>query len=259
MGHESRLAQDPLSPRSRAFLYGESVFTTLRVEDGHVHFAAKHLERLKKSAEWLWPGSSRQVDELWELQKPVGKTGVWRLTLFAMQYDRQILLSETPHLELDSAWSEGLPSTADFSAVSVVCAARSPEWPSYLKSGDYLARLVASRHLRAPAIPLFLVDGKVAEFLHANVFLWTGDKFLTPPAGPDVLDGVGRGRLIELLQRLGVGLEETPITREDLATAQSIWAVNALRGVVELAAIDSRPLTGHALRNQIQALFFSRS
>lgn len=176
-----------------------------------------------------------------------------------MQYDRQILLNETPHLELDSAWSEGLPSSADFVAVSVPCAARSADWPSFLKSGDYLARLVASRHLKAPAIPLFTVGEFVAEFLHANVFLWTGEKFLTPPAGPDVLDGVGRARLVELLQRLGVALEETPITRDDLATATSIWAVNAVRGVVELAAIDARALTGHALRSQIQALFFSRS
>jgi len=259
MTSDTRLAQDPSLPRSRAFLFGESVFTTLRVENGGVYFANRHLQRLKESAEWLWPGTVGQIDELWSNLKPPGKNGVWRLTLFAMQIDRKMRVEEIPHLEIDSSWSEGLPMSASFVAKTVKAPARAKDWPAFLKSGDYLARLVAARHLAKTEIPLYLVNDEVCEFLHSNLFVWKDNQLLTPPTGPDVLAGLGRERLMEAATQLGVACVEKVLSVNDLKAAQSVWAVNAVRGIVEVEAIDAKIVAGHALKESLQRKFFSRT
>ncbi|MFP5490739.1 MAG: aminotransferase class IV [Bacteriovoracia bacterium] len=259
MTSDSRLAQDPFRPRSRAFLFGESVFTTLRVENGVVYFAERHLQRLKESAEWLWPGTVGQIDELWSNLKPPGKNGVWRLTLFAMQIDRKMRVEEIPHLEIDSSWSEGLPQAGSFLAKTVKAPARAKDWPPFLKSGDYLSRLVAARHLAKNEIPLYLVNDEVCEFLHANLFLWIDNQLYTPPTGPDVLAGLGRERLMEVATQLGIPCVEKVLLLNDIKAAQSVWAINAVRGIVEVEAIDAKKVEGHALKDSLQRNFFSRS
>lgn len=259
MTSDSRLAQDPSLPRSRAFLFGESVFTTLRVENSEVFFAEKHLRRLKESAEWLWPGTASQIDQLWSNLKPPGKTGVWRLTLFVMQLERKLRLEDTAHLEIDSSWSEGLPQDSSFVAKTVKASARAKDWPAFLKSGDYLARLVAARHLAKTEIPLYVVNDEVCEFLHANLFVWIDNQLFTSPTGPDVLAGLGRERLMEVATQIGVKVIEKKLTVADIHAAQSIWAVNAVRGIVEVEAIDAKIVEGHALRESLQRKFFSRT
>lgn len=250
MGHDTR------QERTRAFLYGESVFTTMRVENGRIFLADAHRKRLLESAEWLWPGTASQVERLWSSLTPPGTTGTWRITLTAQASSRQLRLVEPAELLLDDWWTPELPAKQNWKARTVRAAARPIEWPAFLKTGDYLARLVAARKVAADEIPLFHVKEKICEFLHANVFFWDGRGFHTPLLGPDVLAGLGRARFIEILKATKISVNERDIGLDELASFKSTLAVNAVRGLVSVDTIDGSKAVGHPLMETWQRNFF---
>jgi branched-subunit amino acid aminotransferase/4-amino-4-deoxychorismate lyase len=250
MGHDTR------QERTRAFLYGESVFTTMRVENGRIFFADAHQKRLFESAEWLWPGTVSQVERLWSSLIPPGESGTWRITLTAQTTSRQLRLVEPPELLLDDWWTPELPALQNWKARTVRAAARPSEWPAFLKTGDYLARLVAARKVAVDEIPLFHVKEKICEFMHANVFFWDGRGFHTPSLGPDVLAGLGRARFVAMLQSAKIPLSEREISLEELPTFRSALAVNAVRGLINVDMIDEREGLRHPLLATWQRNFF---
>jgi branched-subunit amino acid aminotransferase/4-amino-4-deoxychorismate lyase len=250
MGHDTR------QERTRAFLYGESVFTTMRVENGRIFFADAHQKRLFESAEWLWPGTVSQVERLWSSLIPPGESGTWRITLTAQTTSRQLRLVEPPELLLDDWWTPELPAPQNWKARTVRAAARPSEWPAFLKTGDYLARLVAARKVAVDEIPLFHVKEKICEFMHANVFFWDSRGFHTPSLGPDVLAGLGRARFVAMLQSAKIPLTEREISLEELTTFKSTLAVNAVRGLISVDRIDEREGLRHPLLATWQRTFF---
>ncbi len=252
---DSLAKQDGLK-RSRAFLLGESVFTSLRVVAGKPLFLPLHFERLRQSAEWLWPETSSQLDELFQtISFPEGD-GVLRLTLFAMQEGRQLRPSDIPLLHLDQQFWAGLPVRETPRARLVKCPPRPSEWPSFLKTGDYLARLVAARHLAAEEIPLFHVGDTVTEFIHANLLLWDGGSFITPKPGADTLDGVGLRRFRSLCRHLGIRLLEREVHVTEVKKYRTAFALNAVRGLVPVRALDECELVAHPLELKLTEAFF---
>jgi branched-subunit amino acid aminotransferase/4-amino-4-deoxychorismate lyase len=73
-------------------------------------------------------------------------------------------------------------------------------WPSYLKAGSYLETILAQKKFIQPGDDdlLFLShDETVYESSVANIFVCRHDKLYTAPAGPNVLEGVMRRRVLE--------------------------------------------------------------
>lgn len=68
-------------------------------------------------------------------------------------------------------------------------------------------------------------DGEVTETNLSNLIARFGDRWLTPPVSSGCLPGVYRESMLEQ----GV-IEESPLTREDLASADEIAVTNAVRG-----------------------------
>jgi branched-subunit amino acid aminotransferase/4-amino-4-deoxychorismate lyase len=242
--------------RTRAFLYGESVFTSVRVEAGEASFYPQHRERLLKSAEWLWPNTTQQAKRLLDSLTVPSGSGVWRLTFTAQAQARSALPEARPELILDEWWSEEISVLAPMQVRLVECAPRLASWPAFLKAGEYLSRLVAARGLLPQEIPLFFVGSEICEFLHANVFVFDGKIWFTPPAGPNVLDGIGRARLLDMLTSMGEKVVQAPLTVAQLSQFPHMIAVNAVRGVIPVATIDSRPVLGHPILAEIQNNFF---
>lgn len=249
MSNESRLDLRVNFNRTRAFLYGESVFTTIRVEDGRPLFEKWHFERLLKSAEWLWPNTAQQAQKLLENLKPPGLRGVWRLTLTAQVKTRDS--QEEMELILDDWWNEVIPEVKDLNLVNVRSPARPESWPSFLKSGDYLSRMVASRHLKPDEVPLFHVNEKICELLHANIFFIRDQKIITPPLSNNTLEGLGRRRVMQLFN-----VEESELSVRELADITAAFGVNALRGIMPIDKIDGKKLERHPIMSDLQREFF---
>jgi branched-subunit amino acid aminotransferase/4-amino-4-deoxychorismate lyase len=249
MSNESRLDLRVNFNRTRAFLYGESVFTTIRVEEGRPLFEKWHFERLLKSAEWLWPNTAQQAQSLIENLRPPGLRGVWRLTLTAQVKTRDS--QDEMELILDDWWSEDIPEAKELILKNVKSPARPESWPSFLKSGDYLSRMVASRHLKSDEVPLFHVENKICELLHANIFFIRDQKMITPPLSNNTLEGLGRRRVLQMFK-----VEECELNVDELTQISSAFGVNALRGIMPVEKIDGKKLERHPIINELQREFF---
>ncbi len=74
-------------------------------------------------------------------------------------------------------------------------------------------------------------EGKVLEASSSNLFLFKGDRWITPPISDGCVDGVMRRVLLELLSKEDIRLEERSVYPQDLKGADEVLLCNAVRGI----------------------------
>jgi branched-chain amino acid aminotransferase len=84
-------------------------------------------------------------------------------------------------------------------------------------------------------------QGYVAECTGENLFLVKGGKIRTSPQAA-VLEGITRSSLISLAGDLGLAVEETPLSRDQLYSADEVFVCGTAAEVVALREIDCRTI-----------------
>jgi branched-subunit amino acid aminotransferase/4-amino-4-deoxychorismate lyase len=226
---------------TRTFSNGESVFTTMRVEDGHAFFLTAHRQRLQQSVEWLWPQWRGMFETGWDeamATLPTGH-GVWR-----------VALSGNGSLKFHTLWHEGVSA---YTPTELVCAespSREVSRPAFLKLPDYEARQKVS------LAGLYVFNGLVCEMLYHNVVFLKDQTFHTPTRGPQVLAGIGRARFGDWAKSSGWKWVERAISRSELPSFEAAFAVNAVRGVASIASIDGHGYRAHPVEEMLRREFF---
>jgi branched-chain amino acid aminotransferase len=85
------------------------------------------------------------------------------------------------------------------------------------------------------------MDGNVTEGPGFNVFVVTDGKLATPDRG--VLEGITRGAVIELCEKLGVACEVRTVPLEELRNADEIFISSTAGGVIGVTRLDGRILS----------------
>ncbi|MBI4226707.1 MAG: aminotransferase class IV family protein, partial [Candidatus Omnitrophica bacterium] len=83
-------------------------------------------------------------------------------------------------------------------------------------------------------------QGLLTEGTVSNLFLVRRGQLLTPPVWGGALPGVVRQAVCRLARRLKISVEETPVTRHELYTAEEAFVTNSLVGVVAIRVADGR-------------------
>ena len=236
--------------QNRAFLYGESVFTTMRVSEGQAFDQEEHLDRLEKGVEFVF-GPFEEGDSWRELFRQrfieelckITTTKVVRITVYRAQTMSGLrqgmmaakdlhfstisspLATEHLHLRLSTCPSFNRPSW----------------WPSFLKAGDYLPTILSQRKYLSPGFDdlLFLSDtGTTLESSIANIFVVRHNKLFTAPVGPQVLDGVMRKKVIDQHSPLFTSVRFEGSTLQQLHCADAVFGSNSVRGVFLIDRIN---------------------
>jgi branched-subunit amino acid aminotransferase/4-amino-4-deoxychorismate lyase len=97
---------------------------------------------------------------------------------------------------------------------------------------------------------LLAPGGWVAEAGIWSLFWWEGDRLCAPPLALGVLPGVARSRIGELVE-----LHERRIGRAGL-DGRPLLLANAVRGIVEVVALDGVPVPSEAATRELQARFW---
>ena len=74
----------------------------------------------------------------------------------------------------------------------------------------------------------------------SNLFLVRRGGLVTPPVWVGALPGVTRQAVCRLARRLTLSVEETPVTRHELYTAEEAFVTNSLVGVAAIRVADGR-------------------
>lgn len=245
--------QAKLACNDSAVLFGDSLFETLKAQDGHIQFLDQHLDRLELAARLLnFPCDrpalrSALLETVERLPTPLARL---RLTLSRGPMTGLTLPSpESGHFFISAAPYQEPEAVERQQGVFCVFAPNHRVNPlshlPQLKRGNYADCLYAADYARSKGAreALFQTnDGQVLEGATSNLFIIKNDTLFTPPAGELVLAGIIRRQVLLAAQDLGLSFEERPISAEELFNADETFLTNSLVGLLPIAQIESRTL-----------------
>jgi len=239
-------------------MYGESVFTTLRLVDGDLKDWNLHFERLKKSSEFLYGPFEEKEEWIFILKNRLESAlseffgnKVLRITLYREQargLNRQEIISING-LKIHINASDLDPLRFENKNLKLrTCPAISRPywWPSFLKAGNYLETILSQKMYMKPMDDdLLFLSSKdtVLESSVANIFIVRHMKLYTPPLGPNVLEGVMRKKVLDVALDYFEDVEEDETSIEQLLKADAVFGSNSVRGLFLVDRIDDYEIT----------------
>jgi branched-chain amino acid aminotransferase len=256
----------------QGFLFGASVYETVRTYGGRPFLLDRHLERLARSArsihmdpEAFLPGLRARIDRA----LAAASHGDSRLRIIvtrgrgSLLYDLEV--SDHPTVvviveALEPASPEDRERGVTAAVVSVrrnSALALDPAIKSSNLLNNFLAA-VEARHLGADEALMLNERGELAEGSSANLFLVTEEQVRTPPPSAGLLDGITRGFVLDLCRRENIPVEESVLLPQALYAADEIFLTSTTREVLPVRRCDGRTVasgTVGPLTRRIQEAF----
>jgi branched-chain amino acid aminotransferase len=240
----------------RGFLYGDSVFETVRTYDGRPFALGEHLARLERSAERVLISMPVTRDTLArEVQAAVTEAGN------PESYVRIIVTRGSGPLGLDLGFevnplrvvivaSLSPPSADAYDKGIAVVTYRTHRVTEATeaagaKVGNYLVAVLATQHAAAQGAGEALIvdaDGHVVEGATSNVFAVVGSSLVTPPEEAGILAGITRARVLEVARELGLPIELRPLGVDELRGANEAFISSSIRELLPVVRLDGQPL-----------------
>jgi branched-chain amino acid aminotransferase len=265
LGRAVAPSEASVSAFDRGFLYGDSVYETLRTSGGEPVALAEHLHRLELSAEGIL------------MQLPFSKlqlTTAMRSTVEAAKnLDSKVRVVVTRGggpMALDTRKSHGpllviyveplvtpAPEEYERGLAAVIVDYRGHNRDMFapsLKTGNYLPSILALRAAidqKADDAIMVNAHGHVAEAAASNIFMVSEDVLTTPSLDTGVLSGITRQTVLRLARELGLSVQERAVLPEELHAAAEVFLTSSVRGVMPVTRLDNRvvgepgPDSGH--------------
>jgi branched-subunit amino acid aminotransferase/4-amino-4-deoxychorismate lyase len=245
-----------------AFLYGDSLFETIKARQQQILLLDQHLERIERSAQLLdfpCPRAAiatalRQLSL--RLNTPASRI---RLTLSRGPYQGLVrppheqgwfLLTAVPYDEINERRREQGLSCCLAPNQRVNPFSHLPQ----LKHGNYADCLYARDHARRQqADEALFVDhhGNLLEGATSNLFAVIDNQLITPPLGNLVLNGMMRRQVIDAASELGIPCSESPLPLADAIKANEVFICNSLIDLVPVSTIDGKSINRGGLWKEI--------
>lgn len=241
----------------RGFLYGDSVFETLRTYGGRPFALDEHVARLERSARLVsirMPLSGAEISA--EIRRAIELGG------FPESYVRAMITrGQGQRLGLDPALAhsplrvvivsplEPLPADKYQRGIFAITyrtqrVADGTE-ATGAKLGNYLIAVLATEAARAAdAEEALLVDreGNVLEGATSNVFAVRAGRLLTPPIALGILPGITRAHVLLLARELSLDVEERPLFVSELAGLDELFISSSIRELVPVVRVDGQAI-----------------
>lgn len=231
---------------NRGFLYGDSVFETVKILDGKILFLEDHYFRLMSAMRIV------------RMEIPMN---------FTMEYfEEQLLslaaaenLSASSRARISIYRNEGgfyLPKDNNVSFLITVQPLENSVYRiekekyevelykdfvvakhllSTIKSSNRMINVTGSIFADENGYDNCLLindDKNVIEALNGNLFMLMGNKLITPPISEGCLNGVMRKQILALAKKIeAIEVEEAPISPFDLQKADELFVTNVIRGI----------------------------
>lgn len=242
--------------KNRAFLYGDSIFETLRVNNRKILFFDEHLQRLVNGMRVL----KYDIPKIFTTQKhyleeyiinllnrnKIFKSSRIRITVF--RKNGGLYTPKTN--EVDFIISASQINSNCFALndnglqLGIFKDAKKPiNIFSKYKTANSLLFTLASVFKNENNYDDCIIlneKGTIAETTSSNIFLVYENKLLYPPVSDGCIDGIMRNEIIKIAKINDVVCEERSISEEDLFTASEIFLTNSISGIQWVAAFNHK-------------------
>ena len=234
----------PFDLGDRGLTLGDGLFETIAVFSGRPAALGQHWRRLETAAAEIGLPVDRElfVAEIEALLGEIGRAdAVIRYTVTRGGGARGLALPAESRPNVIAAASP-YPADALYAPVRLasVPVRRNPtSFASRAKTLSYLDSVLAfdtAKRACADDALMLNTDGRIASTAMANLFALVDGELVTPPVSEGVLPGIVRGIVLSE----GFGAVERPLTLEDFAGAEAVFATNSVRLVMPVTSIDGR-------------------
>jgi branched-chain amino acid aminotransferase len=238
----------------RGFLYGDSVFETLRTYRGVPFELREHLARLARSAALVFIelpvtieqleaevvaaiGAGQNAESYVRLMVTRGQGALGLDPGLAARPTRVIIVQPlsppAPELYSRGIAAIGYRTLRQVDATSAAGA----------KIGNYLISVLAMREARrVGALEALIVDGAggVLEGGSSNLFLVEGGRLVTPDVSAGILAGITRAHVLAVAAELGIAVELATPTLERAYAADELFISSSIRELMPVIRLDDR-------------------
>jgi branched-chain amino acid aminotransferase len=234
------------------FLFGDSIYETLRTYRQKPFLFSRHFERLRRSARAVF------------MEVPVTRERLYTETLRTLQAagdasERRLRITvtrgvgdvgpdpgscEAPNVIIFATPLPNLPATVYDDGVDVIVSSffRSRQLGD-AKTGNLLRSVLAVREARAAgafeAITL-TSEGKISDGITSNICLIQNSTLLTPSAETGILEGITRAVVLDLARRDGIMVIEGIFDVSEIEKSSELFLTSSTRGVVPIVRVSGK-------------------
>ena len=232
---------------NRGFLYGDSVFESIRIVNNKIIFWEDHYMRLMSSMRIIRieiPQSYTPDFFKVQITNTISKvnpsfTGRVRLTIFrdgggyyAPELSSPSFIINCSVIDSDEFYLKDSEFKVDLFKDYYI----QNDLLSNLKTNNKLINVLAGIYANENNLDnCILLNNKknVTEFLNGNLFIVRENKIITPNLDSGCLKGIMRKKIIEYVKLIPeFSIEETVISPFDLLSANEIWLTNSISGII---------------------------
>lgn len=239
----------------RGLHYGDGLFETILLHNGHLCQWQRHCNRLIDGAKRLeipMPNLAQLVAEITAITNGI-ENGVLKLLLIrgsggrgyrppsAPAPHRLLLLYPLPPAP---AWQLGVRVRYCHTPASINSALAG------IKHLNRLDAVLARSEWHDPAISEGLMCdafGNLVGGTMTNLFVWNQEQLRTPPVNRSGIAGTRRALTFELAAEFGIDCTEFPLTPSDLDQAAGLFLTNAINGLWPVRELAGRHYALNAL------------
>jgi D-alanine transaminase len=250
------LAEARVSVLDRGFLFADGVYEVVPAYGGRPFAMRAHLVRLARSLRELAIANPHSEAEWIELTRkllaanasPGADSMVYlQVTRGAPEKRGHPFPDNTPPTVIGLC--HALPTPGEAALKDGVAAVTRPDirWGRCdIKSIALLPNILASQFAKEQSAneTILYRDGRVTEGASSNVFAVLGTAVVTPSKGPEILAGITRDVLLEMLRAAKVPVQERRLTLTELRSADEVWLTSSTREVLPVTRLDGEPVGG---------------
>jgi len=234
-----------ISPLDRGFLFGDAIYEVIIAVNKKPFELDAHITRLKKNISFLKYSLSDQID-LEEIILEIISRNKFSKQVIYVQISRgtDSIRDHIPSTDLiPTVFVSSHELKTEFSSSSGEKAILLEDFrwrKSQIKATSLLANVIYRSEAKQQGVfeTILFENGFITEGAVSNVFCCIENKIITPPLTENILPGVTRKVILNLIQDTSLVYEETKIPIDTFLSAEEIWVTNSTKGIIPIIELD---------------------
>ena len=238
-----------ISPLDRGFLFGDAIYEVIIAVNKKPFELGAHLTRLKKNISYLKYALSDQFDLEEIILEVISKNkSINQVIYVQISRGTDTVRDHIPSNDLTpTIFVSSHELKSDFSPSSGEKAILLEDFrwrKSQIKATSLLANVIYRSEANHQEVfeTILFENGFITEGAVSNVFCCTDNKIITPPLTENILPGVTRKVILELIQDASLEYEETKISVDSFLSAEEIWVTNSTKGIIPIIELDGKKI-----------------